>query len=214
MADLPYLIALGVSTTILIIPCIVSWRQFCCIGDPDEKRFQRIVFVMAWVTLILVLNVLMYVSNMYYHALLYWTYLLEVFLVVFGMFNFQSLALAFVNNMYGGESNRPKWISIIIYGLVVIVDIAALCFYGPGLFSSMDVDMKYIRRFYIFLAATNIIAGILTLIVVRPISKMLKESQPESVVRSNTRSLSCLKWMLNDVSSSTSADNRCVKFSH
>ena len=196
MAALPYLIAMGTSTTFLVIPCAVSWRQFCCIGDPDEKRFNRTVFVMAWATLIVILNVLMYVSNLFYHALLYWTYLLEVFLVVFGMFNFQSLALAFVDNMYGGEGNRPKWISVAVYALVVFVDIAALCFYGPGLFSSMEVDMKYIRRVYIFLSATNIVAGILTLIVIRPISQMLKESQPDTGSRRPTiviRSISAWK---------------------
>ena len=137
MAESLDLFLLCISSLIVMTPCSVSWRQLCCVGDRGGARFKRALYVVSWVTLAVPLNVMVYVANIYYPTfdLLYWTYLLEAFIVVLGMHNFQSLAFAFVDNIIY-QNGRPTCITVIIYLIVMFVDTLTLCLYGRGLFTS------------------------------------------------------------------------------
>lgn len=171
------MVLLWVSSAIMLTPCLVSWRQLCCIGNPEEARYKRTVFVTIWISLALPLNLMLYAANLYDSGLFYWTYLLEAFLLVFGMHIFRVLAFSFVESMFvnHGQITRPKWVTVTTYLVETLVIVAALSCYSLGLFSSSEVEMEYIHIFYVLLCGTMFVLGIIIYIVVRPISVILKQ---------------------------------------
>ena len=190
MAD-PYWLSFAITSTILSVLWIISFKQCCNTDISDKSRCHRASTVVIFNICAFILNAFYYLSAMDRHLgfslhgfeLSMFTLVFEAIVTIIGFHLFCLFHLSFIDSLYEVSNDQsPRWIKRTFRALQVFVCVMAIICYS---FVFVFIEFYTIVTFYILYAIIILFQSLLVLYEARKLLKLLNISQhhhPESIV--------------------------------